>query len=515
MILEMISILIVHLTKRTEGSFFACSAAVVGFCVSLLCLLLLLIAEMKRCCPEHNNNVFARFLGPSEPEKEDYYDPSNEEVLCCPKFGSRRFGGLGNIEPFTCLIALSPLRFIVASYVVKLFGREYNDMGAHKESHAHQHGIDPTEKVRELWLTAIGLHGGIAKTCGLFSSEILQCMLGIYSHNSDDHKEVEESVTGPLGSDGKIESSEENESSHHRHASENSHHSMASETSSRPGFDRPPTVKRYESDDFGITFDDFKYPKARLIRRMRRCERRIQPLLDEWMLVDIVLTNHELVIFDVVDRTSSLDDTVSPKLNNGGKGMYLSDIAKGRKISSTFSIDDVDFVDIEHRAAIPREDIDNEVDDIEAKRKHNLLESWQGGNCSFEDYEADAMDKRWSHVDEDRLKVHFKYNTLYLRFLVDLKEMEDKRDDLLEDPDLMHHVGTQTKVWCRTVARLRGASNLKRQNLPNFGAKGSDEIEDFIEVCDRGDHEGHKKRTHRRSSVVNRNHRRMSSWVMG
>ena len=455
MILEMISILIVHLTKRASGSFFACAAAVVGFCISLLCLLLLLIAEMKRCCPDYNNNVFARFLGPSASQKEDYYDPANEEVMCCPKFGSRRFGGLGNIEPFTCLIALSPLRFIVASYIVKVFGKEYNDMDVHKESHAHQHGIDPTEKVRELWLTAIGLHGGIAKTFGLFSAEILQCMLGIYSHENNGHNEVEESVTGPLGSDGKIESSEENDSSHHR---DNSlANSVASETSSRPGFDslerRPPIVERYESDDFGITFDDFKYPKARLIRRMRRCERRVQPLLDEWMLVDVVLTNHELVILDVVDRTSSPEDTMSPKLSNGGKGLYLSDIAKGRKISSTFSLDDVDFVDIEHRAAIPREDIDNEVDDIEAKRKHNLLELWQGGNNSFEDYDADAMDKRWSHVDEDRLKVHFKYNTLYLRFIVDLKEMEDKREDLLEDPDLMHHVGTQTKVWCRTIAR--------------------------------------------------------------
>ena len=78
MILEMISILIVHLTKRASGSFFACAAAVVGFCISLLCLLLLLIAEMKRCCPDYNNNVFARFLGSSASQNEDYYVPANE-----------------------------------------------------------------------------------------------------------------------------------------------------------------------------------------------------------------------------------------------------------------------------------------------------------------------------------------------------------------------------------------------------------------------------------------------------
>ena len=33
--------------------------------------------------------------------------------------------------------------------------------------------------------------------------------------------------------------------------------------------------------DFRVSFDQFFYPKARLIRRMRRCERHLLPLMDE------------------------------------------------------------------------------------------------------------------------------------------------------------------------------------------------------------------------------------------
>ena len=129
------------------------------------------------------------------------------------------------------------------------------------------------------------------------------------------------------------------------------------------------------------------------------------------------------------------------------------------------------------------------------------------------------MNKRWSNVDEDRLKIHFKYNTLYLRFHVDLKEMEGKSLAPLEDSDILNQVGTQTKVWCRTIAHLRGAMNLK-QDLPHFGNE-DDEMEDFIEMCGRENEGGqfilNNNHRHRRISSVGkaRAHRRMKSWVMG
>ena len=44
-------------------------------------------------------------------------------------------------------------------------------------------------------------------------------------------------------------------------------------------------------------------------------------------------------------------------------------------------------------------------------------------------------------------------------------------------------VGRQAKVWCRTIAHLRGANNLTKQSLPHFNDE--QEMDDFIEVCPR------------------------------
>jgi hypothetical protein len=76
------------------------------------------------------------------------------------------------------------MRFLVAFYIANFFGiRAIYEVVLHhdhKESHG-QHGPDSTDMVRRYWLTVIGVHSKIAKTCGLFSGELLQCMLGIYS----------------------------------------------------------------------------------------------------------------------------------------------------------------------------------------------------------------------------------------------------------------------------------------------------------------------------------------------
>ena len=124
-----------------------------------------------------------------------------------------------------------------------------------------------------------------------------------------------------------------------------------------------------------------------------------------------------------------------------------------RKVVSQFDLENVDFVDIEHRLAING---DVEVNDIEGQHCHDL-EFWQGGNNLIDDYDVSTMNKRWGHVDEDRLKIHFSCGTLYLRFIVDLKEMESRTMNMsvnTNNPDLTANIGTQTKVWCRTIARF-------------------------------------------------------------
>ena len=442
MMAEMLLILAVFSTKRgSRGSFISSSAAVLGLTINLVCLILLLVSERERCCPD-DKNALSRLL--TTDPLEEYGDP--EDVECCPKFGQRKYGGLGMFEPITALIGLSPMRFLVAFYIANLFGISaiHEEVLHHdEESHGH-HGPDPKDRVRSYWLTAIGVHSEIAKTCGLFSGELLQCMLGIYS---DSHSNESVTYTGGVRRPDVNNEVSDNEACQHE-GNENDQITFDTSSLGLMGSSTTPTISRY---DLGVTFE---YPKARLIRRMRRCEMRLLPMGSEWNVVDVVVTSHELVLFDGTNPTVDLG--LLPSCTDGYKGWYLSDVAKGRKIVSQFTLDEIDFLDIEHRASIPRGE--SEGDDVEATQNYSLLEYWQGGNGSCEDYEVDAMNKRWSHVAEDRLKIHFKYSTLFLRFMADLKEMEhrSKASNNADGSGLTVHVGAEAKVWCRTIARYVG-----------------------------------------------------------
>ncbi|KAL3822990.1 hypothetical protein ACHAXA_008130 [Cyclostephanos tholiformis] len=494
MMAEMLLILALFTTMRgSRRSLIFIIAAVFGVVINLMCLLLLLVAEAKRCC-SNDNNIVSRLLA-IDPLKE-YYNPDAGYVVCCSKFGQRMYGGLGIIEPFTALIALYPMRF----QVHRIANISEEVLHFYEESHEEHHGPDPADKVRSLWLTAIGVYSDIAKTKGFFSGELLQCMLGIYSDSKSngDGKESVISTRDIQNRDinGEISASETCEDL----GNENYQTTLDTSSSGLMGSSATPKVTRY---DLGVTF---VYPKARLVRRMRRCERRLLPLMDSWAVVDAVLTSHELVLFDVTDTMGDLG-LLPPSSTDGCKGLYLSDVAKGRKIVSQFNLHEIDFVEIEHRAPVLREKI--EGDDVESTHNYSLMEYWQCGNSSCEDYEVGTMDKRWSRVPEDRVKIHFKYNTLFLRFMVDLKEMEHRNKVACnaDDIGLALNVGAEAKVWCRTIARLRGASNLK-QNLPHYGDDGKDELEvlDFVKYYERDDNDiQNTMKTH------NSLHRRMSS----
>ena len=111
-------------------------------------------------------------------------------------------------------------------------------------------------------------------------------------------------------------------------------------------------------------------------------------------------------------------------------------------------------MDIEHRGAVTQKDISSE--DVEVNHGNDLLEYWQGGDISSEGYEINSMNKRWCHVNEDRLVVRFKHHTLFLRFMVDLKVMEQKSmtsSPLSNSSNILSNVGAEAKVWCLTIAR--------------------------------------------------------------
>ncbi len=490
------------------------TAAGWGFIINVLCLILLLIAESQRCCYPSSTGGQAyedgqyRNLGALEETfgKADSYEsyyPSDETDDCtCMKFGFRLYGGLGNIEPFTFLIVLSPLRFLLASYTLRMFGyrRDKHDHVSHASDHnhgSHDHS-DTKTKARELWLSTVGVHSDVAVKYGMFSGQFLLCMLGIYSPVETRDDEVEEpsiDVNGTelVSSQPSYEPSTQN-SAEREFAKLNSLDSTSEKSSKQPHQRR----FAYDFEAFGVVFDDFSYPSSRLIRRMRRCERRLLPFLDEWQLVDVVLTSHELVLFDVYEDSDC--DIFEPKIdisNNGGKGLRLCDVAKGRKIVSQFDLDDIDFVDIEHRL----EAVSDSISDIETGHEQ-LLEFWQGGNNHIINYRSQKMDLRWCKVNEDRLKVHFKSGggtTLFMRFAVDLKEMERRKLELHAGEELSD-IGRQAKVWCRTIAHLRGAGNLTKQSLPHFN--DDQEMDDFIELCPRGEEvqEGRLKTLLRRNT---------------
>lgn len=248
-------------------------SAIMGIVNVSTCLVLLLIAETKRCCIEYESHV--RLLAAAVTADEytsEYYASGDSSVTdcTCSAFGSRLYGGLGSIEPFTFLISLGPLRFLVAGPIARLL--RMKSTVAHYEvekDREHHHGTDP-DAVRNIWLTTIGLHSEIAKQHGLFSVEILYCMLGLEtpapkSHNLNDDNVHE--VYSPMP----LESTQASEKT----SEVNSHQDAGALKNS-----------------LGIVFDNdqFSYPDAKLIRRMRRCERKMLPLLDQWTLVDVVLT---------------------------------------------------------------------------------------------------------------------------------------------------------------------------------------------------------------------------------
>lgn len=137
-------------------------------------------------------------------------------------------------------------------------------------------------------------------------------------------------------------------------------------------------------------------------------------------------------------------------LPDGGKGLRLADVVKGRNVVSTFLLDEIDFIDIEHSLRIAAGE---SVRDVESNSQ-DLGEFWEGCTDALT-YDPTDMSSRWCHVDEDRLKIHFTggCGTLYLRILADLKEKEATSKPIEADSSLLDGVGRETKIWCRTIAR--------------------------------------------------------------
>jgi hypothetical protein len=160
-------------------------------------LALLFIAEAQRCCTDDDeadpriildDDYIYRLLAEQIGPEYDY-----ETECSCLAWGSRTYGGLGTIEPFTSLIALRIFRFVISNLLVHQMDQnnskknkddssddtdkdQSSDPHSHDHSHGHEnhghgHGHDGGETVLELWDRAISEHPEIVEKYGWFSCQ--------------------------------------------------------------------------------------------------------------------------------------------------------------------------------------------------------------------------------------------------------------------------------------------------------------------------------------------------------
>jgi len=249
-------------------------------------------------------------------------------------------------------------------------------------------------------------------------------------------------------------------------------------------------------------------PNARLVRNMRRCDHKVLPFLDKWTVVDVVMTKYEIVYFDVNDINNTQEnyqreqytENVRQALiaTKGGKELRLSDVLFGRRIIGQLSLDDIEAVNIER--ILPHTfDATNQItdqvttptpDEYWKEVKHDRVPNTvtEGETLNVEAVRSRC--NRWSDVNEDRLKLKTKHDTLYLRFYNDLDNAEQNLERMKAENDGKGPVVNNNSIlWCQTIGRLVGATKLD-QELPHFGDMNDDELRDYIIISEHEDSKG-------------------------
>ncbi len=589
-------------------------AATLDLVISCACFVILFVAESKRCC---SHGTVVRSLASTEGGTA-HATTAN----CCPSFGRRTYGGLGNIEPFTSLITVRVIRFIVAWKIIHWLerarngtvtntdGKDEENLGGELDS-SHQNqtvqSMKSTSKRKskeeepgtlvELWERALGKYPEIVSKYGEFSGELLQAMLGIEVVDVLDNKDElllntvvsgEERPTAldvPLSEVGvttesalknnllndkrfsrllpavqavilagmlgkSIKSTEIKNTSSFVESEDSLAHDddldkarsvlPASSTNPAnrdhkkprlPSRDEPPldsTEKPFEFEIDSSAVDAeldrvvalFDHPNSRLVRGMRRCDRKFLPYLGHWTAVDVVLTKYELVYFDAAEvyNTPHLNTEahVSHKIEaireaiiatSGGKGLRLCDVAYGRKVAGRIKL--VDCICAHIDRYLPS-NISEEVQvgvDGEVNESSDMVQVEFWKNAGRKASDAVSRNGRWERIKEDQLVILTDSGTLQLRFYGDLEyseahvERDAKEND--QDAPLYKNIALQ---WCQTIVRYCGTDQLK-QELPHFGENSVDELRDYLHVIDRADH-FHRRGLASASLLLRRHHHR-------
>jgi len=209
-------------------------------------------------------------------------------------------------------------------------------------------------------------------------------------------------------------------------------------------------VKSQGEDD-----EELIAPNARLICNLRRCQRKILPMLPDWVIVDVALSEYEMVLIDV----NSDDGQESTKRNMldalgataGGKGLRMCDVVAGRNIVFHVNVAEVTSAMVEQfgpsdlesrkRPSIVRVNVNSEAFTSEYWKVDSTVGS------SFQD-----ISSKWERVTENRCRIVFGMNTLVMRFFADL---DRERDNTSTDQQ-----SSEALIWCQTIVRICGPRQL-------------------------------------------------------
>ena len=586
-----------HVFSNKERSLFI--SAIMDIMLSSLCLMLLMLAEGQRCCSDAEK----RFLA-DEPLGVNGAESYGEcSIKCCPSFGSRAYGGLGDIEPLTSLVALRVFRFRFAKRIVAYLDHrlawsnldiaEMTD-SAHHPFHPFysKRGTPHVEKKKdaetrtavELWMKVRSERPELVEKYGEFSTEILQAMLGIaevapetvgrgvplliepgtspgkgmetppekfieapspaspaarkkleytesrraidrkYAHLTPEARSI--ILSGKLGMGVRsksvtdfapsLKASKPHSSPVHKRKEDLSKMAapglLQSPFASTEAIPPPPRVTfiaepvqtvTLESKDIVVTF---AAPNARLLRSMRRCDRKLLPLLDQWSIVDVVITKFEIVYFDASDieeahvlghSEEDIKNIESVRqaviATKGGKGLRLKDVALGRKVVGHLELSSADAVYVDR---IMPSGNGEQSEEAFAKNSTDVqVEFWKANSSDTVVPRA----ARWSRVMQDWLRIQSVFGTLLLRFYSDLEDSEKHPERCAIERESDGPIFKDNAFqWCQTIVRLCGINQLK-QKLPHFGDDNDDELRDYLVVVDSKAFQDHPRHMRKKS----------------
>lgn len=334
---------------KTENERRLVFASIIDIIIVGVVLTLFFVAEAERCCTKQSEGTVSGSL----PES---YDDIGEDYLfasdcTCPRWGARTYGGLGMLEPFTSLILLRLFRFQFAHSLINSFNHKtaldetiddsksnpsphdqtcktnYSDYGhiwyGRDDDHEKKSG-----SALELWERAIAEFPDIVEKYGQFSGELLQAMLGLEGAVESSSVSISKQLDTSETKNNTMENSGKCENMKSRIRLAQSRYAklppraqgiviagslrkpvrpMYPEVWEKIGIEpSPASLSRTGLVDFEIdneqmlseqnTSYTFVAPFARLVRSMRRCDRRHLPLLKGWISVDVVMTQFEIVV---------------------------------------------------------------------------------------------------------------------------------------------------------------------------------------------------------------------------